>query len=511
MKVVRHPLFLKLGRGLLILAVVLFGVLAIGSTSASNVGATRHTPPTGGRPQDSHVLHQVADGMPDLDDLRQIVAYQAPSLDAQRSAGSGYALLQYIYDPLVVETTSSSPVALIVKTDGSVTSMTADLQAGGSVAATQLFADTFQLAFTPAQVLYNYTTGDHHNFFGFLNAYVGATLAIRLNLTVNVGDSLVPTVPQLQLAADALAGPHVVNLHVPLATPGSYDPSILQRFYQLRPDSFDFMSLVYTDATIANRTHMLVRNMVQGIGLTLYDNSATYGSSGRLIGITNFPVSQFFDGAESGFQHELAHQWINFAMSPGIPHWPISELAQGVVGMSIPGSGGVGGAFPYELTSNGDGSYTLHYNPDLVWQVGFTDLDLYLMGLMPPEQVGPALVFSNQDQTAQLHDAGVLQGPTYLVDASTIVATRGTRVPSFMNSPHEFTAATIIVTRDRLLTPEELAFFDYMAARASFTQPVPFAIGLARGVARPFYLTTHSRGSLDATVLDQVFIPLIAH
>jgi hypothetical protein len=52
-----------------------------------------------------------------------------------------------------------------------------------------------------------------------------------------------------------------------------------------------------------------VRNDVLGTGLSVFDNSSTYGSKGRLQGISVFPISSLFDGAETAYQHELAHQW----------------------------------------------------------------------------------------------------------------------------------------------------------------------------------------------------------
>ena len=100
-----------------------------------------------------------------------------------------------------------------------------------------------------------------------------------------------------------------------------------------------------------------MRNEVRGIGVALIDSGAGYGSARRLQGISRFPLPTMFDGAEAGYQHELGHQWINFLrgtpLEPGIPHWPLSDLAADIMGFSLAGSN-VGGQFPYNLVPDGN-------------------------------------------------------------------------------------------------------------------------------------------------------------
>lgn len=445
-------------------------------------------------------------------DVQQFLSpCEACQLDTSEKLLATSPLVSYASQPAVIPITTTTLITFTFATDGSVTQLTADLESGGTLTATLIAPNIYQLVFTPAQVLYAYATGYNHNFFGFLNVQTGATLWGSLNLFVNVSDATIPSVVYTDLALDARATPHAVNLKIPNAPPGTYNTDIGRRLYQLYPDVFDFINLVYIDSTIDNRSHGAISNRVQGIGISLFEGSADWGSAGRLIGVSNFPSHLFFDGADDGYQHELGHQWINFALDVGTPHWPISELAQGFMGLSIPGTS-VGGMFPFNLIPNGNGSYTLHYNANLRQQVGFTDLDLYLMGLLPATSVQPALVFTNQNQSAQLFDGGVLQGPTYTVDANTIIASQGPRVPDSVDAPNSFSIATIIVTRDRLLTGEEMMFFDHMAARASLTQAVPSQVGRLRQTAKPFYLASDSLGSLTTTMVPfthRVSLPLV--
>src|SRR6185369_15356211 len=78
-------------------------------------------------------------------------------------------------------------------------------------------------------------------------------------------------------------------------------------------------------------------------------------------------------------------------LAPGIPHWPLSSMASGITGFSL--AGGVGGGFQCSIVPDGTG-IRLVSKPD---QPVFGDLDLYLMGLLPADQVGEQIVLASQD------------------------------------------------------------------------------------------------------------------
>ena len=115
------------------------------------------------------------------------------------------------------------------------------------------------------------------------------------------------------------------------------------------------------------------------------DNTAGYGSKGRLLGVNTFPLFPYFDGADRGNTHEIGHQWLVFL--PKIPfavppHWPPSSMAIGIMGFGH-GTGKQGLEFPCQIAKK-NGVVTANHAP-----LGpFTDMDLYLMGLLPPNQVG---------------------------------------------------------------------------------------------------------------------------
>ena len=432
-------------------------------------------------------------------DREQLLVCQECEKPFQVEMASG-PLVYALYTPLAVDINSNENVTLLIQTDGSVTSLDPELFNGESAPVSALGNNRYQVTFSHAQVTYGYRANHNHTAYGRMHIYQGATLWGSWNLVANIIDENVPAVSATELAADARVSLHLVNLRLPDIVPGSGGDGseqaiITNRFYQLFPDDFDFLNIVYAETSIANRYHRAVSNDVHGIGLQIFDSSASYGSSGKLLGINDFPVNTYFDLAEHAAVHELGHQWVNYALADGSPHWPISSMAQGLMGFNIPGSS-VGGQFPWDLSPDGDGNYWVSRNVDLVNERGFTDIDLYLMGLLPAGEVRPGFVFQNQDQADQLYHGGLL-----------IIDLHGPRIPSVGSAPTSFRVASIFVTRDRFLTDEEMAFFDYMAARAETTSPLPAQSGFWTGETIPFYLATHRLATLNSKVLNSPTVP----
>jgi hypothetical protein len=342
---------------------------------------------------------------------------------------------------------------------------------------------------------------------GYLEVYDGTTLASRSNVFADVLTSEVPLVPVTRLAPDAQQTDYLVNLVVPgFVTTENYDIlSVTQRFYALFGDDFDFLNLISIPSFFRNRFHVGVKNDIRGIGVEAFDETARYGSSGRLLGITVFPIQYFFDGAEPAYQHELAHQWINFLpfapLNYAIPHWPLSDLASGIMGFAE-AEGGQGLQFPC-VVRQVPGGAALTQRTDAPT---FTDLDLYLMGLLPADQVGPHVVFPRGTTSAELFalcESGTWLGQLETVTIQDVVRLAGARVPDSAHSPHAFRVATVIVSTDGLLSAEAMAFYSYFARRAEATQEMLFHSGFAKGTAKPFAISTRGLGSIDARLLHR--------
>jgi hypothetical protein len=339
---------------------------------------------------------------------------------------------------------------------------------------------------------------------GFVEVYDGTAVAMRGNVFADVLTNEIPLLPVTSLAADAQHTDYLVNLvdRDFVLTNGFDITSVLRRFYDLFADDFDFVSVIAVPGYFQNRYHFAVKSDVRGIGITPFDTSRTYGSAGRLLGITMFPNGNLFDPAEAAFQHELGHQWINFLpfapLNYAIPHWPLSDLASGIMGFAE-AVGGQGLQFPCIVTQvAGGATLTQRYDAPV-----FTDLDLYLMGLLPAGQVGPHVVFPRGTGSADLFalcSGGTWQGQLQTVTIQDIARQVGARVPDSAHSPHAFRVATVIVSTDGLLSAEAMAFYSYFARRAEATGEVLYHSGFAKGTAKPFTLSTRGLGKLDARI-----------
>jgi hypothetical protein len=406
------------------------------------------------------------------------------------------------WEPRVINAATTEPVTLTAIMSGSPTTVQIQTMGGAILPLTQIATDTYQIALAPSTVLANYQTSTGHTTFGYLDTYDGTVRSERLNLSVNVRDATMPDVAVQSMSATAQASTHVANLRWDdLWTSGGAPLAAVQQFYSLFPDNYDFLSVISQVQVTANRFYMGLRNDTQGIGLSVYDNGAAWGSAHRLQGIVNYPLDTYYDAGESASSHELGHRWINFldqaALALGTPHWPMSDFARGLMGRSL--AGGAGGEFPYTFVDQGDGTYLVQA---ATLTKEFNDLELYLMGLAAPESVTAGRVFLNQSQDPQLHVGGVLQGPVEIVGIDQIVAADGPRVPAYADAQREFNMATLVLSDGRLLTADEMAFFDYMAARGEARTPLPYVSGLVGGMTKPFYVATRGAGTLLTRVLD---------
>jgi hypothetical protein len=244
---------------------------------------------------------------------------------------------------------------------------------------------------------------------------------------------------------------------------------------------------------------MDVRNDTLGLGLPVFSSGVRFGSTNQLQGIVHYPNDNFFDLAETGSLHETGHRWINYLTLPslaqGRPHWPIGDLASGIMGFSNP-QNGEGLEFPFTLMPLPTGDF-------LVQQTGlsreFNDLELYLMGMFSAAEVKEHFVLQDQNQTDQL-SGGLLKGPAEPIRIADIIGRDGPRVPSVHDTQKDFRIATIVLSKDQLLTSTAMAFFDAMAGRGEATRPLPFTSGFARGITKPFVLATGGRGTLLTTL-----------
>jgi len=420
-------------------------------------------------------------------------------------------LVSVDWSPRVIRAGSPGRATATFRIEGAPTRVELTSPDGGAPIGLSANGQEYAVTLDAARLLNEYAVGLGRNFVGFLDMYSGDTRVVRYNVFVNVRDGTMPYVPVMSLASDAQATPHVVNIRYdsPLFS-DSLMPGI-HRFYQLFPDGYDFVAVVQALDTPENRTYLGVKNDTSGLGLPPFDTTALWGSAGALQGVVRYPIAGLFDMANRGAVHEIGHRWINFLTEPsltmGVPHWPLSDVALGVMGVSIPPTG-QGGSFPFIPVPIGDDKYRLDTAP----KTGvFNDLELYLMGLLPSAQVDQHFVFDDQDQFDQVFPGGILEGPVTQLTVANIIAGDGARVPAFPNAPTAFTSATIVLSAGRLLSPDELAFFDCMASHGEAESPVLVSEGFVSGNSRPFFVATGGRATLSTTLGGPAPDPIGVH
>lgn len=237
--------------------------------------------------------------------------------------------------------------------------------------------------------------------------------------------------------------------------------ALVKDIYATFRDEFDFIFLVLNESRTPpglGYAGMLrpVSNQVSGLGQDLFDESAEYGSGGRLKSVMALAVNSVIMGNLS--LHELMHNWGNFGIKTAgfdstagagsineyRPHW-------GFTGGSGPGV--LGGFRQDSLVSNVDGNpkryRVARFLPhDGANSVPFNQMELYLAGFIPLSQVAPFDVF---------RDITAFEGyplPQFFFEADTrirydsarILSELGPRVPSVATSQKSFRLLTVVLT-----------------------------------------------------------------
>jgi hypothetical protein len=232
--------------------------------------------------------------------------------------------------------------------------------------------------------------------------------------------------------------------------------STVRRFYVGHPDLFEQV-VVYTTRPLNPLAGSLafeinVKNQVQGIGLDPIDETAAWGSEGRLESVV------FMDAVDpylevDGFEilgHEVAHRWLaHFRFKP----------ASGPVSGSLLGRGNVHWSFFFDTDASvmegndiadlGGGRFeTVDFTR------GYSPLDQYAMGLRGAEDVPPFFYVEGADnfrpnrpyRFSSSPEAGVsFTGVRRQVRMEEVLAAMGPRVPDAAHAPRSSRLAFILV------------------------------------------------------------------
>lgn len=309
---------------------------------------------------------------------------------------------------------------------------------------------------------------------------------------------------------------HVVNVVFPgfgnrrLETGDDYAfefEEVTQKFYEFFPDDYDSIAIVPAEQHPSSRFgafHWNARNPITGLGerLEVFDSSAYFGSDGVLRSVEFYRDANFTTVWTSN--HEIGHQWIDY--------WDWSELAGGVERAGWNPDGHTPLLFPGEtllgavlrpirrvgLAGGGDGegepSYVIERTPA---PSRYHPTTLYRMGLIEPEALPELIVFEDQGQFSEDHatapDVGTaVEGARRAVHFNDVLALHGARSGPVDSS---WRRVTIVVSRSRPLSAEEMNYWNFFAARHAARSGVTTFGGMPS-----FHEATGGRAVLDTAV-----------
>ena len=232
------------------------------------------------------------------------------------------------------------------------------------------------------------------------------------------------------------------------------------RFYEHFNDEFDFLIFVPNMARGEQEWDgaffIHVKNDVQGIGLSIFSDNSSWGSAGKLQGITQF--MGYFDIASGDscpgcsdirngtLLHEIMHQWGNFIVPitsyPYGAHWGFSS------------SGGYLDCYDISnMIDHGDGNFSHEFTP----RSQYSPIELYLAGFIPPEEVPD---FQTAEDAEWLFDERgyIVEDDngyrmftasgfkTYTIED--IIAEHGPRVPDHSQAQKDFRSAVILLVSE---------------------------------------------------------------
>gem|GEM_PF-1621179 len=250
-----------------------------------------------------------------------------------------------------------------------------------------------------------------------------------------------------------------------LVNPRVNEVALIQRFYQNFSDDFFqiifFTNFVQTMSGFANELN--IKNDVQGIGLSIFDNSSLWGSNGilesrcnmnRLAAWPTDPTLRFF-GSENNFLtimgQEAGHRWgafINFRDSTG----SVSNLILGRANahwsyfVDVDHSSLEGGN--WEPLSG-----SIFTTPTMIDYFG--DIDEYIFGVRTLQEVTPTFyVSSPTNDLPENRDNGTpIQGATATgvpveVTIDDIISAEGPRIPAEADEDKDLRQAFVLLLQN---------------------------------------------------------------
>ena len=349
--------------------------------------------------------------------------------------------------------------------------------------------------------------------------YDGATEVIPISLTLGVLSSAVPLFPEIKVVNEnAQYISNLVNLRDDADTVqkvlrriGDIESETMELskgFYNSFPDEYDFLVFI-SIAQIARKDDIrtavagnsrVIRKDASGIGIEeMFDESRSYGSDGKLLNISFLGMTES-RLVSNIINHEIFHHWGAYLDKLGITtgdgHWEFNTSIGGILG------GAQWAARDDEsFIATGFGASDAK---------SFSNLELYLMGLISPGEVSP--IYIAQDGGQNFFKPGeIITGPFKIITIDDIVSTYGKRLPDVENTQKKFRGVFIVTSQKRLLTIEEMTFFNIIAAQLASETSV--SINTPSDVGKnfiPFSQMTNFLSSINTEVFeDKNFRPYV--
>lgn len=266
---------------------------------------------------------------------------------------------------------------------------------------------------------------------------------------------------------------------------------ISRKFYETHPDVYDFIIVYSAIPTNFNSANGLtVKNGIRGNGSFFpdQDDTAKYGSNGKLLGYVFIPTSLGLDaGGEVDLleilAHEVSHHWLMFigdsATCKDNPNSSV-KCSKTPTGFRVSRDGAHWSSNVDTLVrengvvfKNPIGGSALQMNTDgycsLVSATGngvrFNDLDLYLMGFLPASEAKSIYWYDITDAS----DLGQ-KCTQNTIGVQDIINIEGARQPAYPSAQRDFKVAFILLTAPgQSATSQQISRMNYIINNFSET------------------------------------------
>lgn len=306
----------------------------------------------------------------------------------------------------------------------------------------------------------------------------GANTQFLLGPSVGVLSSAIPAADPVVLSSTILATSHLVNIRNDSAQTqrflrnlGSDLHDVTTALYEVLPDLVDFFVFISSRKIEVSTApapqnfqagkHLGVHVNWTGTGQAPFDDSALFGSAGRLLGLIALDVGS--RGVNSGnLTHEILHQWAAYTHSAlGLADGTGHYKPRASVGSLIGGQA---------WTAHPDGSYTMNCEEGPSGAHHAAPLTLYMMGLAPASQVPDIHVYSEASPLPLDRCNQVIDDIVQTVSIDQIQGAHGIRSPGPDAARKDFRLVFVVESAGRLLNTTEMTFYQLLAEH--YTRPV---------------------------------------